>query len=70
MPLYDYRCDACDMQFELLVRSADVPACPKCGTPQIARMVSMTAPAGRSKTVAGAMRAAATREGHLSNFTQ
>lgn len=68
MPLYDYHCDACDKQFELLVRSADVPVCPTCGTPQIKRLVAAIAPAGKAKGVASSMRAAAAREGHLSNF--
>jgi putative FmdB family regulatory protein len=68
MPLYDYHCDACDKQFELLARSSDVPTCPTCGTSQIKRLVSPIAPAGKAKAVAGAMRAAAAREGHLSNF--
>jgi putative FmdB family regulatory protein len=70
MPLYDYHCDACDRQFELLIRSTDVPACPTCGTSQIKRLISTIAPAGKAKAVAGSMRAAAAREGHLSNFTR
>lgn len=70
MPLYDYRCEACHKQFELLVRSADVPTCPTCGTPEIERLISAIAPAGKAKAVAGSMRAAAAREGHLSNFSR
>jgi putative FmdB family regulatory protein len=68
MPLYDYHCSACDQQFELLVRAADIPACPTCGTSAITRLVSGIAPAGKAKAAASAMRAAAKREGHLSNF--
>ena len=68
MPLYDFHCSACDTQFELLVRSADVPTCPSCGTREIKRLISAIAPAGKAKAVAGTMRAAAAREGHLSNF--
>lgn len=70
MPLHDYHCPACDRQFELLVRSADRPACPTCGTPDITRLVSRIAPAGKIKAAAGSMRAAAAREGHLSNFSR
>lgn len=70
MPLYDCHCDACDKQFELLVRSADVPTCPTCGTQEIKRLISAIAPAGKAKAVAGSMRAAAVREGHLSNFSR
>jgi putative FmdB family regulatory protein len=68
MPLYDYHCAACDKDFELLVRSADVPACPSCGATQLQRLVSNVAPPGKAKAVGRAMRAAATREGHTSNF--
>jgi putative FmdB family regulatory protein len=68
MPLYDYHCAACDKDFELLVRYADRPACPGCGTLEIKRLVSGVAPAGKAKAAASAMRAAAAREGHLSNF--
>jgi len=52
----------------VLVRSADGPACPDCHSTAITRLVSRIAPAGRAKGVAGAMRAAAARQGHLSNF--
>lgn len=34
MPIYEYRCDACDSQFERFQRSAaggDGTACPRCG---------------------------------------
>lgn len=70
MPLYDYHCDACDKQFELLVRSADVSTCPTCGTSKIKRLISGIAPAGRAKGVTSSMRNAAAREGHLSNFSR
>ncbi|BBA69406.1 FmdB family zinc ribbon protein [Geobacter sulfurreducens] len=35
MPLYEYRCDACDKQFELRQKFSDAPAteCPSCGGP-------------------------------------
>jgi len=33
MPIYEYRCDACNIQFELRQKFSDPPAdrCPKCG---------------------------------------
>ncbi|WP_083850768.1 FmdB family zinc ribbon protein [Novosphingobium sp. Rr 2-17] len=68
MPLYDYRCPACASEFELLIRTADQPACPTCGTNQIVRLISRVAPAGRAKEAAKAMRERARREGHTSNF--
>ncbi|MGI5864292.1 MAG: FmdB family zinc ribbon protein [Myxococcales bacterium] len=41
MPLYEYRCDACAIQFEELVRSqAEQVNCPKCGTNEVKRQMS------------------------------
>jgi putative FmdB family regulatory protein len=33
MPVYEYRCDACNIQFDLRQKFSDPPAdkCPKCG---------------------------------------
>jgi putative FmdB family regulatory protein len=44
MPLYEYTCDQCDSEFELLFRSAsDQPACPTCGGTQVAKRLSVPA---------------------------
>lgn len=43
MPLFEYRCDACDSQFELLIRGADVPTCPSCGTTSLEKILSLFA---------------------------
>ena len=43
MPLFEYRCLACDSQFELLIRGAAVPACPSCGSASLERMLSLFA---------------------------
>ncbi len=43
MPLYEYRCPACDREFELLVRGTTVPACPTCGSTSIEKMLSLFA---------------------------
>lgn len=44
MPMYEYKCDSCDNQFELRQKFSDEPAteCPKCGGP-VAKIVSSTA---------------------------
>ena len=44
MPVYEYRCDACNHQFELRQKFSDAPAdnCPKCGG-NIHKMVSAVA---------------------------
>jgi putative FmdB family regulatory protein len=46
MPIYEYRCEPCSHTFETLVRtSSDVPKCPKCGSPELAKQFSVPASA-------------------------
>jgi putative FmdB family regulatory protein len=70
MPLYDYRCSACGQQFELLVRSSTVPACPHCAATALERLVSLTAPQGTSQAIISAGRRAAAKEGHFSHYSK
>jgi len=68
MPLYDYRCKACQAGFELLVRAGSVPVCPHCGADDLERAVSRIAPAGKIEAIRASNRRQAAREGHFSNF--
>ncbi|MEO7192081.1 MAG: zinc ribbon domain-containing protein [Vicinamibacterales bacterium] len=43
MPLFEYRCPACDTQFELLIRGGAVPTCPSCGGTSLERLLSLFA---------------------------
>ena len=46
MPIFEYRCNACEHEFEELVRSADegkTQPCPKCGKPGAGRKMSVFA---------------------------
>lgn len=43
MPIYEYRCRACQHDFETLVRSGDQPACPACASPDLERLLSLFA---------------------------
>lgn len=43
MPLYAYRCAACECEFETLVRSSDTPECPSCGSVDLRRQLSLIA---------------------------
>ncbi len=70
MPMYDYRCTACEAEFELLVRSSTVPACPKCGATDLDRLLSRTTAPGTSGAIIAAGRRAAAREGHFSNYSR
>jgi putative FmdB family regulatory protein len=49
MPIYEYRCRACDERFEELVRSSGpAVACPSCGTADVERLLSVFAGVGGS----------------------
>lgn len=42
MPIYEYACPACGQNFEkLLFRSKDPVECPKCGTTEVKRRLSV-----------------------------
>ncbi len=70
MPLYSYHCAKCDKDVELLISFSETPACPTCGSQDLARLVSRTAPEGKSRRLVKSARAQAAREGHLSNFSR
>ncbi len=70
MPLYDYHCPACGADFELLVRSDTVVACPSCGAAQVERQISRIAPHGTTAGIISAGRRAAAKEGHFSNYSK
>jgi putative FmdB family regulatory protein len=70
MPLYSYHCGKCEKDVELLISSDDTPACPTCGGRKLQRLVSRTAPEGKSRGLVKSARAQAAREGHLSNYSR
>ena len=43
MPIYEYTCDDCQVDFELLVRGAEQPECPTCGGTKLAKQFSVPA---------------------------
>lgn len=43
MPLYEYACQACDHQFETLVRNGAAPTCPTCKSGTLERRQSVFA---------------------------
>jgi len=46
MPIFEYRCDDCQREFEALVRSSTQPACPQCGGTHLSKLLSVFATAG------------------------
>lgn len=45
MPIYEYRCPACDTKFEQLIRDSEALElrCPNCGTREVNRLLSIFA---------------------------
>lgn len=51
MPLYEYVCDACRHEVEVLVRSeTERPSCPDCGSDRLQKLLSV--PAGHTSNAA------------------
>ncbi len=43
MPIYEYVCDNCGQEFEVLVRGQEKPACPSCGQSRLTKNLSVPA---------------------------
>lgn len=43
MPLYEYQCDGCEQQVELLIRGDESPECPNCGSSKLQKQFSVPA---------------------------
>lgn len=43
MPLYEFACEKCHVEFETLVRGDDKPHCPKCDSQKLTRLLSVSA---------------------------
>ena len=41
MPIYEYRCAACDESFEKFVHGQTAVACPRCESPRVTRLLSV-----------------------------
>ena len=48
MPIYEYSCNSCGHEFEVLVRKSHLPACPECASEALERLLSL--PNVRSET--------------------
>lgn len=48
MPIYEYHCEKCGKDSELLVRNTeDKPECPDCGSTRLTKQFSVFAAAGK-----------------------
>lgn len=43
MPLFEYHCQTCEHEAEILVRGQEKPACPACGSDQLEKLLSVPA---------------------------
>jgi putative FmdB family regulatory protein len=43
MPIYEYTCEKCESEFELLVRDGQPPVCPSCGAKKLEKRFSVPA---------------------------
>ena len=43
MPIFEYRCQACETSFEKLLRSSDKVDCPACGSRRVEKLISIPA---------------------------
>jgi putative FmdB family regulatory protein len=46
MPIYEYRCQSCQAEFEVLVRGSEKPECPQCESKKLERRLSVVASPG------------------------
>ncbi|MBK48421.1 MAG: FmdB family transcriptional regulator [Acidobacteria bacterium] len=42
MPIYEYSCNGCGHEFEVLVRQNTIPLCPKCAKKDLDRVPSLS----------------------------
>jgi putative FmdB family regulatory protein len=52
MPLYEYACQACEHEFEALVRGHETPECPSCHSTKLERQQSTFAARSTSGSAA------------------
>ncbi|HIN94416.1 MAG TPA: zinc ribbon domain-containing protein [Planctomycetes bacterium] len=43
MPIYEYACNHCQLEFEVLVRGSQLPTCPQCQSDQLMKLFSVPA---------------------------
>lgn len=43
MPLFEYQCQSCSKEFELLVRGSETPKCPSCRSTELQKRLSVFA---------------------------
>jgi len=54
MPIYEYRCQNCETQFEQLIRDGEalLLRCPRCGAQEVNRLLSVFATGANARSTA------------------
>ena len=66
MPIFEYVCEGCGNEFELLIRGQDKAACPKCKSVKLEKVISR--PAIKSETTHALAMAAAKKRDQKQGF--
>jgi putative FmdB family regulatory protein len=61
VPIYEYRCEACEHEFEILILGQEQPECPSCQGQNLERLLSLPR-VHSSTTKAMSMKAAKKRD--------
>ena len=64
MPIFEYGCRSCGREFESLVRSDTIPACPSCRSTDLEKKLSVFATVGSTAEAEPAAAGACTTCGH------
>ena len=59
MPLYEYKCKKCDIDFEILQRKKEKVVCPTCGGSSLEKLFSVFAKGPSSVSASGSVPASA-----------
>jgi putative FmdB family regulatory protein len=51
MPIYEFECQECHHQVELLVRNSEQPACPQCASQRLEKLMSAVAVSGKNDSL-------------------
>lgn len=51
MPIFEYRCESCEHQFEQLIRGAEAAECPQCGAQRAEKLLSATSVHSRASSL-------------------
>lgn len=64
MPIYEYKCKACEHHFEKIVKLNEMPNCPSCDSSELEKQFTMAA-VSTSKTRSNSFKKARSKAGEI-----